>query len=126
MGQCQSQNSEHLRLAQQCFQAVGSSPAECDTIPGEMNCNKLLSVLLPSFSDPTSLSPLRSLTFDGPRLRHLLVLVSAGTRCQQLSLAAYVVLVNLEKGSQQLNRCYAYLPLVDNTLCLTTIFGMKN
>lgn len=35
MGQSQSQNSEHLRLAQQCFQAVGSSPAECDTIPGD-------------------------------------------------------------------------------------------
>ena len=35
MGQTQSQNSEHLRLAQQCFQAVGSSPAECDTIPGD-------------------------------------------------------------------------------------------
>lgn len=34
MGQFQSQNSEHLRLAQMCFQAVGSSPAECDTIPG--------------------------------------------------------------------------------------------
>ena len=35
MGQSQSASSEHLRLAQQCFQAVGSSAAECDTIPGE-------------------------------------------------------------------------------------------
>ncbi len=34
MGQSQSSSSEHLRLAQQCFQAVGSSAAECDTIPG--------------------------------------------------------------------------------------------
>ena len=37
MGQSKSASSEHLRLAQQCFQAVGSSPAECDTIPGTIS-----------------------------------------------------------------------------------------
>ena len=30
--------ADQLRLAQQCFQAVGSSAAECDTIPGQLHC----------------------------------------------------------------------------------------
>ena len=33
MGQ-QQQSQEYLKIAQQCFQLVGSSATECDTIPG--------------------------------------------------------------------------------------------
>lgn len=89
MGQSQSQNSEHLRLAQQCFQAVGSSPAECDTIPGEPACNWCVTthclcnpcfpILLPSLAH--SYSPLT----PGPCLRCLLVHEPAVHLCLWLS-----------------------------------------
>ena len=35
----QQQSQEYLKIAQQCFQLVGSSATECDTIPG-MFCSK--------------------------------------------------------------------------------------
>ena len=47
MGQSQAPSSEHLRIAQQCFQAVGSSAAECDTIPGRITTRKIYAVRHP-------------------------------------------------------------------------------
>jgi intraflagellar transport protein 56 len=37
MGQIQGDDGEHLKLAQQCFQIVGASASECDTIPGRQS-----------------------------------------------------------------------------------------
>lgn len=37
IGQIQSDGGEHLKLAQQCFQIVGASASECDTIPGRQS-----------------------------------------------------------------------------------------
>ena len=34
IGQQQLDGTEHLKMAQQCFQIVGASASECDTIPG--------------------------------------------------------------------------------------------
>ncbi|CAG9465919.1 unnamed protein product [Pedinophyceae sp. YPF-701] len=41
---------EHLRIAQQCFQLVGQSPSECDTIPGRQ-CMASTFFLLQQFED---------------------------------------------------------------------------
>lgn len=44
------ENAELLRQAQQCFQLVGSSASECDTIPGRQ-CMASCHFLLKQFDD---------------------------------------------------------------------------
>jgi intraflagellar transport protein 56 len=47
----QATNSrEHLKMAQQCFQLVGTSPHECDTIPGRQ-CMASCFFLMRQFED---------------------------------------------------------------------------
>ena len=45
-----TQSREHLKMAQQCFQLVGTSPHECDTIPGRQ-CMASCFFILRQFED---------------------------------------------------------------------------
>ncbi len=49
VGQLNS-NREYLKMAQQCFQVVGTSPHECDTIPGRQ-CMASCFYLMRQFED---------------------------------------------------------------------------
>lgn len=49
LGQAQG-NREHLKMAQQCFQLVGTSAHECDTIPGRQ-CMASCYFLMRQFED---------------------------------------------------------------------------
>jgi len=50
IGQQQHDGTEHLKMAQQCFQIVGASASECDTIPGRQ-CMASCFFLLKQFDD---------------------------------------------------------------------------
>ena len=50
IGQAQQDGTEHLKMAQQCFQIVGASASECDTIPGRQ-CMASCFFLLKQFDD---------------------------------------------------------------------------
>ena len=50
IGQSQQDGNEHLKMAQQCFQIVGASASECDTIPGRQ-CMASCFFLLKQFDD---------------------------------------------------------------------------
>ena len=68
MGQ-QQQSQEYLKIAQQCFQLVGSSATECDTIPGRSY----------SKSSCSSADEANILRAQGPMLpRHGLGLLNCG------------------------------------------------
>ena len=50
IGQQEQDGAEHLKMAQQCFQIVGSSSSECDTIPGRQSMASCF-FLLKQFED---------------------------------------------------------------------------
>lgn len=90
----QTANREHLKLAQQCFQLVGTSAHECDTIPGRQ-CMASCYFLMKQFEDVNIyLNSVKAYMYNDDDFNWNLGIASAATRNYKAAEEAFLLIHN--------------------------------